>query len=48
VMVRLDGPVLADQAGEVLRGGVSAGQAGDSVDSLAGRPCRCRCPAATG
>src|SRR6266516_8230751 len=36
MMVRLDGPVLADQAGEVLRGGVSAGQAGDGVDSLAG------------
>src|SRR5437899_7706085 len=33
MMVRIDGPVLADQAGEVLRGGVSAGQAGDGVDS---------------
>src|SRR5437763_4411035 len=36
MMVRLDGPVLADQASQVLRGGVSAGQAGDGVDSLAG------------
>jgi hypothetical protein len=32
VMVRLDGPVLADQAGQVGRGGVGAGQAGDGVD----------------
>src|SRR5690242_8549598 len=38
VVVRFDGPVLADQPGEVLRGGVSAGQAGDSVDGLAGGP----------
>ena len=36
VVVRLDGPVLADQAGQVLRGGVGAGQAGDGVDGLAG------------
>ena len=36
VVVRLDGPVLADQAGQVLRGGVRAGQAGDGVDGLAG------------
>ena len=36
VVVRLDGPVLADQAGQILRGGVSAGQAGDGVDGLAG------------
>jgi hypothetical protein len=28
VMVRLDGPILADQPGEVLRGGISSGQAG--------------------
>ena len=35
-MVRLDGPVLADHAGQVLRGGVRAGQAGDGVDGLAG------------
>jgi hypothetical protein len=34
VMVCLDGPVLADQAGQVLR----AGQAGDGVDGLAGGP----------
>ena len=36
VVVRLDGPVLADEAGQVLRGGVGAGQAGDGVDGLAG------------
>src|SRR5690349_19391876 len=36
MMVRLDGPVLADQAGKVLRGGVGAGQADDGVDGLAG------------
>jgi hypothetical protein len=30
VMVRLDGPVLADQPAQVLRGGVSAGQAGEA------------------
>src|SRR5229473_3095122 len=36
VVVRLDGAVLADEAGEVLRGGVGAGQAGDGVDGLAG------------
>src|SRR6516165_3608610 len=36
VVVRLDGPVLADQPGQVLRGGLSAGQAGDGVDGLAG------------
>ena len=36
VVVRLDGPVLADQAGQVRRGGVGAGQAGDGVDGLAG------------
>src|ERR1700750_2128415 len=35
MMVRLDGPVLADEAGQVLRGSVSAGQAGDGVDGLA-------------
>ena len=31
-----DVPVLADEAGHVLRGGVGAGQAGDGVDGLAG------------
>jgi hypothetical protein len=36
VVVGLDGPVLADQAGQVRRGGVRAGQAGDGVDSLEG------------
>src|SRR3984893_9501774 len=36
VVVRLDGPVLADQAGQILRGGAGAGQAGDGVDGLAG------------
>src|ERR1700722_19500021 len=36
VVVRLDGPVLADEAGQVLRGGVGAGQASDGVDGLAG------------
>src|SRR6266568_4950691 len=36
VVVRLNGPVLADQAGQVRRGGVRAGQAGDGVDGLAG------------
>ena len=35
MVVRLDGPVLADQAGQVAGGGVSAGQAGDGVDGLA-------------
>ncbi len=36
VMVRLDGPVLADQAGQAAGGGVGAGQASDGVDGLAG------------
>src|SRR4029077_16835333 len=36
MVVRLDGPVLADEAAQVLRGGVGAGQAGDGVDGLAG------------
>jgi hypothetical protein len=36
VVVRLDRPVLADLAGQVWRGGVRAGQAGDGVDGLAG------------
>src|ERR1039457_2078851 len=36
VVVCLNGLVLADQAGQVLRGGVCAGQAGDGVDGLAG------------
>ncbi len=38
VVVCLDGPLLADQAGQVRRGGVSAGQAGDGVNGLAGGP----------
>src|SRR5260221_1132988 len=36
VVVRLNGPVLAGQAGQVLSGGAGAGQAGDGVDVLAG------------
>jgi hypothetical protein len=36
VVVRLDGPVLADEAGQVLGGGVGAGEAGDGVDGLPG------------
>ena len=36
VVVCLDGPVLADPAGQVLCGGVCTGQAGDGVDGLAG------------
>ena len=32
----LNGPVLADQAGQVRHGGVGAGQAGDGVGGLAG------------
>src|SRR5580658_8985563 len=36
VVVRLDGPVLADQPAQVRRGGVTAGQAGDGVGGLAG------------
>src|SRR5450631_2555893 len=36
VVVCLDRPVLADQAGQVGRGGLGAGQAGDGVDGLAG------------
>src|ERR1700738_977059 len=38
VVMCLDGPVLADQPGQVRRGGVRAGQAGDGVDGLAGGP----------
>jgi hypothetical protein len=38
VVVRLDGPVLADQPGQVGRGGLGAGQACDGVDDLAGGP----------
>src|SRR5438067_3113857 len=38
VMMRLYGPLLADQAGQVLHGGLGAGQAGDGVDGLAGDP----------
>src|SRR5512135_3115275 len=34
VVVRLDGPVLADEAGQVAGGGLGAGQGGDGVDSL--------------
>jgi hypothetical protein len=37
-MVRLDGPLLADQAGQVTGGGVSAGQASDGVNGLTGDP----------
>src|SRR5450631_2783839 len=36
VVMCLDGPVLADQAGQILRAGVSTGQAGDGVNGLAG------------
>ena len=36
VMVGLDGPVLADEPGQVASGGMGAGQAGDGVDGLAG------------
>src|SRR5258707_12714125 len=36
VVVRLNGPVLAGQAGQVLSGGAGAGQAGDGVVGLAG------------
>ena len=35
VVVRFDGPVLADEAGQILRSGLRAGQAGDGVDGLA-------------
>ena len=38
VVVSLDGPLLADQAGQVTGGGLGAGQAGDGVDGLAGGP----------
>jgi hypothetical protein len=38
VVMCLDGPVLADQPGQVRRGGLRAGQAGDGVDGLAGGP----------
>src|SRR5450755_997511 len=38
VMMRLDGPALAGQAGQVAGGGVDDGQAGDGVDGLAGGP----------
>src|SRR5579864_9337934 len=36
VVVRLDGPVLPDEAGQVAGGGVGTGQAGDGVDGLTG------------
>ena len=36
VVVCLDGPVLADQAGQVRGGGVGAGETGDGVDGRAG------------
>ena len=36
VVVRLDRLPLADQAGQVTGGGVSAGQTGDGVNGLAG------------
>src|ERR1017187_3953541 len=48
VVVRLDRPVLADQAGQVLRGGVSAGQAGDGAGGLAGDPAGGGVPAPAG
>src|SRR5579859_4336954 len=38
VVMCLDGPVLADQAGQVRRGGMGTGQAGDGVDGVAGGP----------
>src|SRR5712664_601291 len=38
VVVCLYWPVLADQAGQVRRGGVRAGQGGDGVDGLTGGP----------
>src|SRR5690348_17193143 len=38
MVVSLDGPLPADQAGQVTGGGISAGQAGDGVNSLAGDP----------
>jgi len=37
-VVRLDGPLLADQAGQVAGGGLGAVQAGDGVDGLPGGP----------
>ena len=36
VVVRFNGPMLTDQAAQVLSGGAGAGQAGDGVDGLAG------------
>src|ERR1700722_1194208 len=36
VVVRLDGPVLADQAAQIGPGGMGAGEAGDGVDGFAG------------
>src|ERR1700733_15394569 len=36
VVVSLNGPLLANQAGQVLHGGLGAGQAGDGVNGLAG------------
>src|SRR5450755_1270771 len=36
VVVCLDSPVLTDEAGQVLWGGVCAGQGGDGVNGLAG------------
>src|SRR5579859_648667 len=38
VVVRLNGPLLPGQAGQVTGGGMSAGQAGHGVDGLAGGP----------
>src|SRR5690348_13190310 len=38
MVVSLDGPLPADQAGQVTGGGLGAGQAGDGVNSLAGDP----------
>ena len=36
MVVHLDGPVLADQPGQIRRNGIGAGQAGDGVGGLAG------------
>src|SRR5579863_8182848 len=38
VVVSLNGPLLADQAGQITGGGVSAAQAGDGVNRLARDP----------
>src|SRR5258707_8001173 len=41
VVVRLNGPVLAGQAGQVLSGGAGAGQGRDGVGGFAGGLCCC-------